>query len=237
MFRLGWIAVAVALLTSCATAPLDPVREGARLIGELRVASGGAAVDVPSGFHETGVVIENGQTSTYETWGDFHALRWAGTHTGGGVTRASGFDGHVAWTKGADGAVHTDTSPEGLAGARLGTYLTIAAYFYPDRFPARFEYKGRQSADGESFDVVTVTPQDSVPIDFWLDARTHRLRRLVGMDGTTPFRGIVEREEIVSGVRIGSEVRQIEGEHDMAQTVTLYEFADVPAERFSPPAH
>jgi hypothetical protein len=228
--------VAAALLSaSCATTLPDPVFEGARLMGELRAASGGAAVDAPKGFHETGVVVENGQTSTYETWGDFHELRWSGAHTSGGATRATGFDGHVAWTRGADGVVRTDTSPAGLAGARLGAYLTIAAYFYPDRFPARFEYKGRRRADGESFDVVAVTPQDSVAIDFWLDARTHRLRRLVGMDGTTPFRAIVEREQIVSGVRIGSAVRQVEGEHDMAQTVTLYEFVDVPGARFSPP--
>jgi hypothetical protein len=236
MLRLGWVAAA-ALLTCCATMPPDAGREGARLMGELRMASGGAAVDVPTGFHETGVVVENGQTSTYETWGDFRALRWTGTHTSGGVTRASGFDGHIGWTKGADGTVHTDTSPAGLAGARLGAYLTIAAYFYPDRFPARFEYKGRRTAEGEIFDVVTVTPQDSVPIDFWLDEATHHLRRLVGMDGTTPFLGIVEREQIVSGVRIGSVVRQVDGEHDMAQTVTLYEFVSVPDARFSPPAH
>ena len=235
MFKFGWLAAAVLLLTSCATAPLDPVREGVRLMGELRAASGGAAVDVPNGFHETGVVVENGQTSEYETWGDLHELRWAGTHTRAGVARASGFDGHVAWMRGPDGAVHTATSPESLAGARLGAYLTIAAFLYPDRFPARFEYKGRQSADGETFDVVTVTPQGSVPIDFWLDVTTHRLSRVVGMDGTTPFRGIVEREEIVSGVRVASSIRQIEGEHDMAQTVRSYEFVDVPAERFSPP--
>ena len=235
MFRFA-LAAAALLFTSCATHPPDPAREGARLMGELRAASGGAALDAPNGFHETGVVVANGQSSTYETWGDFHTLRWVGARTIAGVTRWSGFDGHVSWVKGPDGPARIDTSPEGLAGARLGTYLTIAAYFYPDRFPARFEYKGRRSADGESFDVVTVTPQDSVPADFWLDVRTHRLRRVSGMDGTTPFYGVVQHEAVVQGVRYGSAMHQVEGSQDMAQTVTLYEFTDVPAERFSPPA-
>ncbi|MGH6950090.1 MAG: hypothetical protein ACREH4_04415, partial [Vitreimonas sp.] len=233
MFRLSFLVAAILLSASCAPQQRDPLEEGARLMGELRMASGGAALDAPQGFHETGTVVANGETSTYETWGDFYSLRWSGTRTAGGVTRASGFDGRAAWTAGADGVVQTDTSPEALANARLGAYLTNAAYLYPDRFPARFEYKGRQESDGVAYDVVTVTPADSVPIDFWLDVETHRLARLSGMDGDTPFLGIVQRYKEIDGVLVMFASRQRAGDMEMLHSLTLYEFIAVPEARLA----
>lgn len=235
MLRLSWLVAVAFLSASCAPQERDPFEEGARLMGELRAASGGGALDAPSGFRETGTVVAGGETSTYETWGDFHSLRWSVTRTSGGATVRSGFDGHSAWRMGADGVVREDTSPQALANARLGAYLTNAAYLYPDRFPARFQYKGRQEADGVAYDVVTVTPADSVPMDFWLDVQTHRLARLSGMDGETPFLGVVERYEEIDGVSVMFASRQQAGDLEMQHTVTLYEFVQVPEERLTQP--
>jgi hypothetical protein len=154
---------------------------------------------------------------------------------GGGSTGAGGFDGRVAWSVGPDGAAHTDTTHEGLAAARLGTYLTIGGYFYPDRFPARFEYRGQREADGKPYDVVTVTPADSLPADLWLDAATHRLQRVSGMEGAVAFTGVVDRYQIVDGVWIAFALTQTEGSRQRVQTLTSFVFEPVPAERFSPP--
>jgi hypothetical protein len=237
MLKLG-CAIALALLSaSCATAPRDSAQEGARLTHELIVASGGAALDAPAGFHETGAMDINGATATYETWGDFHALRYATTRTRAGHSASAGFDGNVAWATGPDGVVQTDASAEGLSSARLSAYLTIAAYLYPDRFPARFEYKGRQISDGKSYDVVTATPADSAPIDFWLDTETHRLQRLSGIDGGVPFVGVVERYQVVDGVWVPFAIRQTEGDRVITLSLTSYEFTVVPATRFAVPAH
>lgn len=116
----------------------------------MKAASGGAALDRPPGFHEAGTVVRDGATGTYEIWADLHALRSTGTHSFGAKTGTSGFDGRRAWAVGPDGAVHVDTSPQGLAGARLGTYLTIFGFFYPDRFPAQFESRGLRKATASS---------------------------------------------------------------------------------------
>jgi len=229
------LVVALAFAASGCATNQDAQGQGALLMAQMKEASGGAALDAPAGFHETGTVLSDGVASTYETWGDLHVLRNAGTHTTGAVTVARGFDGEVAWSVGPDGTVQTDASPAALASARLSAYLTIGACFYPDRFPARFEYRGRQEAAGVSYDVVTVTPAGSVPVDFWLDTTTHRLQRISGSDGDVPFSGIVERYEIVDGAWIAFALRQTAGGREMAQALTSFEFVPIPPERFAPP--
>ena len=149
---------------------------------------------------------------------------------------ASGFDGRTSWSAGPDGTVETDTSEKSVRDTRLGTYLTIAAYFYPDRFPARFDYVGLKEAEGETYDVVTVTPEGSASVDLWLDRSTHLLERISGMDGDTPFSGKVTRYEAVDGTMIGFELHQKQGEHTLVLTLSSYTFEDVPPELFAPPA-
>lgn len=232
----AWLVALAVMAAGCTTPSRDPHAEGARLMAELRQASGGAALDRPNGFHETGTVVMGEQSSTYDTWGDLRALRWVGVRTIGGQTFTKGFDGERAWRVGPNG-VQVDTSPRGLADARLETYLTIGGFLYPDRFPADFVYKGRQTAGGVSYDVVTVTPRDATPIDLWLDVRTHLLRRASGMDGDTPFEGVILRYQVVDGVQVGYELHQSEGGREMAQALTSYAFVDVPPQRFSPPVN
>ena len=137
--------------------PPTPSEQGARLMAQSKAASGGAALDSPAGFHEVGTFVRDGASGTYEVWGDLRALRSTASHTLGRNTFTNGFDGKTSWAVGPDGSVRKSDSSEALAEARLGTYLTIGGYFYPERFPARFEYVGRKQADGADYDVVRVT--------------------------------------------------------------------------------
>ena len=234
MIRQIFFAATLAL-AACATAP-TPQQKGERLMAQMKTASGGSALDGPMGFHETGTALRDGMPVTYQTWGDLHSLHTRSEMTMGGATLTSGFDGKVAWSQGPDGKVQIDTSDEGLAGARLGAYLTVGGYFYPDRFPARFDFAGTRSANGKSYDVVTATPVGAQPVDFWLDHETHLLQRISGMDGATPFEGDVGRYEAVDGAMIGFELHQKQGDHRMDMTLTHYVFEPVPFERFAPPA-
>ena len=95
MVRSALLALTLLISASCATTTHDRAAEGTRLISELREASGGAALDAPSGFHEIGTIALGGATATYETWGDFHQLRYASTRTRNGMSAMSGFDGRV----------------------------------------------------------------------------------------------------------------------------------------------
>lgn len=228
------VLVLVATVAACAITP-NAEQEGARLMTLMKVASGGAALDGPTGFHEIGTALRDGMPATYETWGDLRSLKSASKQSIGGMTMSSGFDGKVSWSVGPDGAPRLDVSAEGLMSARLGTYLTIGGYFYPDRFPASFVYSGAQMANGQTYDVVTVTPVGSVFVDLWLDRESHLLKRISGMDGATPFSGNVTRYEKVDGAMIGYELQQKQGEHTLALTLTGYKFETVAPERFAPP--
>jgi hypothetical protein len=234
MVRPALVGLAL-LLTGCAPKH-DAADAGLRFMMLMKSASGGNALDGLSGFHETGTVSLGGQTRTYETWGDFHALRTVSTTTrGDGISMTNGFDGTVAWLVDPDGGVHRDNRPETLAAARLGAYITVSGYFYPDRFPADFEYLGRKTADGVAYDVVTVTPEGAGPIDFWLDTENHRLQRLTGQDGDVPFEGVVRRYDAYNGISVPVEMTQTIGGDVMEHKVLSYDFTAVPEGRFIPP--
>ena len=166
------IVLAIAAATADAQARPD---KAMMLIQELKAASGGAALDRPDGFHESGTVTRDGKAGVYEYWGDLRMLRSTGSHTIAGKTSIGGFDGKQAWSVDPNGKVLIDATPKGVRGARLGTYISIGGFYYPDRFPASFAYKGRHRHGGAVYDVVSVTPKDADSAELWLDAKTHRL--------------------------------------------------------------
>jgi hypothetical protein len=225
-------ATIAALACTSATAQPDKAQ---RLMRQLKAASGGAALDRPDAFHESGTIVRDGASGVYEYWGDLRTLRSAGNHTLSDATGGGGFDGQVAWSVDAAGKVSVDDSPKAVHGARLGTYLSIGGYFYPDRFPARFVYLGRQKQDGASFDVVAVTPQDADTADLWLDPKTHRLAQIsVTADGVEG-RGRVLRYQVVDGTWIGFDLTQTEGAHAQTQHLEHYVYGPVEPDRYAPP--
>ncbi len=230
----AFVAGAALLAVTCAKRPA-PADEAARLIAEMKAASGGAALDKPSGFHEMGMVNRDGVRGNYEIWADLRTLRSAGKHTFNDQTITTGFDGKTAWAMSPDGTVRTDTTPEGLAVSRLGAYLTAFAFFYPDRFPAKFESRGRKELEGVSYDVVTVTPEGGLSADLWIDTKTHRLQRIEGTSGKTPFTGKVLRYQVVDGIWVPFALLQTDGERQLEQDVLSVTFEDIPASQFAVP--
>lgn len=226
------LAVAGAAVAADAQARPD---KAAILIQELKVASGGAALDRPDGFHESGTVTRDGKSGVYEYWGDLRMLRSTGSHTIAGQTSIGGFDGKQAWSVDPNGKVLIDATPKGVRGARLGTYISIGGYFYPDRFPATFAYKGRRRHGGGVYDVLAVTPKDADSADLWLDAKTHRLMRLSAEAEGVKSEGDILRYQQVDGTWIGFALSQTEGQHQMAQQLTAYVYGPVDPVHFSPP--
>jgi hypothetical protein len=206
-----------------------------KLMAECKAASGGAALDRPVAFHETGTIVRDGKAGTYEMYADLHTLRTAGIHTLDGKVGGGGYDGTSTWNIGPDGKVIVSTDPTNLAEERSGAYITIGGYFYPDRFPATFHYAGRRKAGGQSYDVVEVTPDLASPVSLWLDVRTHRVERL-SITTDTQFAGEVLRYRVVDGTWIAFKNRQNEGDHTMVQTLATYDYVALDPSRFTPPS-
>ena len=228
------VLVTVACLANAQAAPEASDSVALKLMAACKAASGGAALDRPAAFHETGTIVRDGMTGTYEMYADLHALRTAGIHTIEGKIGGGGYDGTRAWHFGPDGKVAITTDPAQLAQEKFGSYLTIGGYFYPDRFPATFKYLGRKKAGSRYYDVVSVTPQDSLTGDLWLDPHSHRIIRVT--IAFAAMTGEVLRYRIVDGTWIGFKNRQSEGPHKMVQTLARLDYVLLDPERFSPPS-
>ncbi len=226
--------ITMACLASAQAAPEASDSVALKFMAKCKAASGGASLDRPAAFHETGTIVRDGKSGTYEMYGDLHAIRTAGIHTIDGKIGGGGYDGTRAWHFGPDGNVVIITDPAQLAQEMTGAYFTISGYFYPDRFPATFKYLGRKRAGGRDYDVVAVTPQGGIANDLWLDTHNHRLMRFTveGADGT----GDILRYRVVDGTWIGFANRQSEGPHKMVQTLATYDYVPLDPERFTPPS-
>ena len=226
------VLVTVACLAQAVPAASDPV--ALKLMAECKAASGGPALDRPAAFHETGTIVRDGKSGTYEMYGDLHAIRTAGIHTIDGKIGGGGYDGPRAWHFGPDGKVVITTDPAQLVQERTGAYFTISGYFYPDRFPATFKYLGRKRAGSRTYDVVEVTPEGGMSSDLWLDTHSHRILRLT-IEGTNAT-GEILLYRVVDGTWIGFKNRQSEDQHKMVQTLATYDYVPLDPERFTPPS-
>ena len=217
---------------------------------------GGAALDAPSGFHETGTSVrDDGASMAYESWGDLRTLRSASLQTVNGRQTWAGFDGEAGWHILPNERVQKDTDAHTIFVVTMASYLAVGGYFYPDRFPARVKYLGRErasdardddgpakaskgpnAADEEQWDVVEVWPDKTLPVNLWLDTETHRLERVSGrISNEETFTSLIDDYRQVDGVWIGFRTTQIDEENTVKQMRTTFAFETVPPERFAPP--
>jgi hypothetical protein len=245
-------------LATCASTPSAQQYEarGRELLAQMKAAMGGPALDAPSGFHETGVSVrDDGAKMTYESWGDLHTLRSASVQTVDGRKTLAGFDGEAGWHVLPNESVQKDTDAHTIFVVTMASYLAVGGYFYPDRFPAKVKYLGRErasdakdddgpakaskgpaTADDEQWDVVEVWPDKTLPVNLWLDTETHRLERISGrISNDETFTSVIEDYRQVDGVWTGFRTTQIDEEHTVKQTRMTFAFEAVPPERFSPP--
>jgi hypothetical protein len=232
-------ALAALAMMACATTPA-PAEQGARLMAQLRAASGGAKLDTLTTYHYSGTHVRDGRINvTYDAWGDFRTMANTQRETSEGVTVTGGYDGKVGWSVGPDGKVRIASTPERLKEARMGAYFNTYAYLFPNRFPATFEFRGRQQADGKAYDVVKVTPQGAIPFDLWLDPTTHLVSRLVISSGAESAVGQFQEYQTVDGVKVfrrGLQTMKMGDQtHTETSDITTFRFEPVSPERLGPP--
>jgi hypothetical protein len=229
-------AIAVAALqTDTAGSSGSSASKGLSLMAESKDAIGGANLDRCRMFHETGSFVRDGKTVEYETFGDLNALRTAGMQTVNGKTSRAGFDDRESWRVSVDGRVTVVSSAQALKGARLGAYLTVGAFLYPDRFPASIEFLEQRQLTDRLYDVVAVSPKDADRAELWLDAKTHRLARIVASTASETAVAELSDYRLSGGIWIAFAGKIVDNGHIVLRTVSSYACEPLDESRLSAP--
>ncbi len=173
--------VALGLLANAAAPAAGTDATAQTLLAQMKAACGGSAWDRVQSWHETGTVeFPNGRTAENEVWHDMHTLKSAMIgRIDGKIVRRAGFDGTTYWQSGPDGQIRTGNDLTGLRQQRRDAYLSSFGWFFPARFPAEIQLAENKAIEGETFQVLRITPQDAGSFELWVDRGTHLVRRIV----------------------------------------------------------
>ncbi len=229
------ILLALLAPASRAVAITDP--DAVAILAAAKEAAGGAAWDrLPPGWHETGEIRLPSGTATYDTWLDLAKPGMTMRQIVDGKTQAHGFDGGMAWRLAENGALTTVTPPDDLSEDRQGAYFSASGYFFPDRFPAETLFLGPTNANGQTYDVVLVTPAGAKPLELWIDHTSHMIARFVDRNDTAPVAATLSDYRQVRGVTVPFHVVQSDGDpqHTLVGQVSKVDFGPVDPTVFQP---
>ena len=179
--------LAALAIAGCAPAVVEvpPLSRAQAVVAASKLASGGGAWDLPHGCSEQGTHGDG--AITYKTWFNMRRYGMRVESERGGSKRVMGFNGEVGWMIGPGGKVALRNDADSLKEAINTAYLSNNGFFFPDRFPADFDYL-REATDGATtYDVLMVTPRGGRPMELWFDRATHLLGRVVDIQGKPPM--------------------------------------------------
>jgi hypothetical protein len=227
------------LFPGCAPSVSTPGSAGADapeavLLAQMRAACGGDAWDKIKGWHERGKVDMVGQSGlTYEAFHEMTTLRTTYVQRlNGKIIRLGGFDGANGWRLRPDGTVETVSDMAQMRKMRRDMYLSNAGYFFPMRFPAKFEVAGVQELAGRTFDVLRITPADAESAELWVDRHTHRVHRIAAGNEVAEGTGY----RMFGAVCAPTRLRQGDGDpaHDIILNVEAVDTGPIDPQRFEP---
>jgi hypothetical protein len=187
ILRLATLGViAAAMLTPVLARAADTDPRVARL-----VAASGQALGIDSSSSvKTARFDVNisavGLTGTGTQWIDLRDGRFAESTNLGPLVSLDGYDGRVAWNADQTHLVWNTGGDSGRASEIGQAYLASYALWQPQMSGAAVSWLGTKTAAGTSYDVLSITPRDSlVPFELWFDRTTHLPARAFFVNGFT----------------------------------------------------
>lgn len=214
-----------------------------RILARALAAAGGPAWARARSLHLAGRVTAGGLSGPTEQWIDLAGARHAMRLELGPAAMAAGFDGRVAWQRGANGEVVVQDAEAARRAAASDAWIHARGWWFPGRHPATCEALGRREDDAGAFDVVRCVPAGGQWVELWFDAGTHRLDRVVQEQLGRPAARRFDDWREVDGLWLPFRVRSGNGDPRFDR-VTEFEAAqvdatpppaafDVPAQAFS----
>lgn len=230
MFRfLATLAVSLLAAAASAQAPAPartapaPVTkpDPAALLAAAKSASGGNAWDALRTQRSEVKLAAAGLEGAVERLVDIATGRSLLRFSIGPLSGAAGYDGKTVWTQDGQDPPKVETAAAALELAVNAAYRDKLAFWFPERSRARIEYKERAQADGRAYEVVTIAPEGGRTFEFWIDAETKLIERLVEREAEVTRTEIYSDRREVQGVRIPFHTRTTRGDPKFDEVVRV----------------
>ncbi len=202
---------------NAATPRPDPIA----ILNAAKAASGGAAWNALRTQHSNVSISTAGVKGTAERWSDIYSGRSLIKYSVGPVSGAAGYDGKVAWSQDAAGQSRTESAAVARELAVNAAYRDKLAFWFPDRAPAQISFMDRVVDDGAAFDVIRVLPEGGRPFQFWINADTHLIERLVEREAQDTRTEYFMDLRDVEGVKVPFRVRATRGDPRYDEVITV----------------
>jgi hypothetical protein len=221
------LAIAAGALAQAPAArkPAAPPPDAVALLAAAKAASGGAAWDTLRTQRSEVKLSAAGLTGDVERWSDIETGRSLLRYRIGPIAGAAGFDGKQAWTQEEGDEAKVETAPAAIELAVNAAYRDRLAFWFPDRAKAKVDYKDRADADGRKYEVVTIVPDGGRPFEFWIDAETKLIERLVEREADLTRTEVYSDRREVQGVRIPFKVHTSRGDPRLDEVVEVRKLA------------
>jgi hypothetical protein len=218
------IACAASILASCA-ATGQTTDNGepnpAAVLAAAKVASGGAAWDALKVQHSLVALMTGGMSGEAERWSEIATGRSYMRFSIGQMSGAMGYDGSVPWSQDPSGKTRVGTDEAEAQLAANAAYRDQLAFWFPARHAASIAYRSRSSADGATFDVISITPVGGREFNFWVNTDTKLIERLVEREATATRTEIYMDWKDVQGVKMPLRVRVLRGDPNADELVVV----------------
>lgn len=177
------------------------------VLARTKAAAGGAEWDRVRTMRIRWEAEEGGLKGTVDETDDLVAMRYVDTWDFGVRSGAFGFNGKIIWSQDSSGLSQVQEGSDAREGVTNEAYRRSLAYWYPERWPAKLEYKGDEQDGGSRFLLLKVTPDGGRPFELWFDSKTHLLARIVEMTATGPLKVFLSDYREIDNLRIAFHLR------------------------------
>jgi hypothetical protein len=181
---LGAIAAAIVAPAFARAADTDP--RVARLVTASGQVLGISSIASVNTMRVDMNISAVGLTGTGTQWIDLRGGSFAESTNLGPLVSQDGYDGRLAWNADQTHLVWNTGGDSGRASEIGQAYLASYALWQQQMSGAAVSWLGTKTASGTSYDVLSITPRDSlVPFELWFDRTTHLPARAFFLNGFT----------------------------------------------------
>jgi len=191
--------ISTAALLAAGAASADTVSD---VLAANKQAVGGAAFDGKHTLELKYAFVGDGLSGVSTTTYDVHAATMVDTFEAGVTKGANGYDGRTAWQQDPSGAITPEDGGDTRQISVSEGYEDANLWWRADRGGAAIQSLGQKTDDGQTYDVLSVTPVGGKPFEAWFDAKTHLLARTIEAQGFQTITTFISDYRPVDGVML-----------------------------------